>query len=185
MRGAPSRAGRVARPRVGSRWGELAAIAADSSVVPSLRRAAERQLSERIEHLSRGERVSLARRATRAVLLAIVARERDPAVVRAALCNPRMTEPDVLRVALDPRTRGPVLDAIGTSLGWCEHPSVRLALARNARTPSRTALRAVVGLPRRAMLALAEDPAAPRLVRMLARRTIDIEAPRLDVPDRE
>jgi len=157
----------------GWRWGDLADLAADPAVASALRRDAERLLVARWDALSRGERVSLARRATHAVLGVAFSPGDDPSVARAALDNPRLREPDVLRVASDPRTRPGVLAAIGDHASWAERAAVRLALARNARTPSRNALRAVAELSERALRALALDPSVPRLVRIGAGRRLE------------
>ncbi len=153
-----------------SPWGDLLRLAADPAVAAPRRREAERLLIVRIAGLSRGERISVARRATRPVLAALLGAVTEPDVARAALWNPRVVEADVVRVASDPRTRSTVLSTVGDCEPWSDRRTVRLALARNARTPARTALRAVAGLGVRDLEGLARDPDVPPLVRLRAGR---------------
>lgn len=152
------------------RWGDLLELAADVRVAAPERRQAERTLVERLVGLSRGERISVARRATRPVLVALLGSAVDPEVARAALGNPRLVESDVVRLIGDPATRPAVLQTVADHDGWSGRRAIRLALVRNPRTPSRAALRALLGLDGTDLEALARDPSVPRLVRMRAER---------------
>ncbi len=156
-------------------WSDLADVAANTRVPLIVRRQAERTLLERIAGLTVGERISLGRRATSAVLVALFPAT-QPGVARAILANPRLTEDVAIRIAADPLTPPRVLEQIGEHRSWAERRGVRLALARNPRTPLRTALRAARQLPETDLRSLADDPSVSRLVRLGATRWVKAAA---------
>jgi len=162
-------------------WGDLLVVAANPRVDLGIRREAERILVGRIAGLSAGERVNLARRATAAVLGGFLPAT-QPAVVRAILDNPHLTEDAAIRLASDPRTPPHALAEIGEHRSWAIRRGVRIALTRNPGTPARTALRAARDLPENDLRALSLDGSVPRLVRLGAARWI--EAPARPSPSR-
>jgi len=83
-------------------WRDLLGVAADYRTPPPVQRQAERKLADKLRHLALGERIALARQATRGLVLALL-RETNPRCVDALLENPRFTEDDAVRlVAANP-----------------------------------------------------------------------------------
>lgn len=84
-----------AMPHLG--WHDLLEVARHPRAAPRIRRQAEHKLLDRLPHLAPGERVSLARFATRALVAALLGSD-EKACVEALLDNPQFTERDALRL---------------------------------------------------------------------------------------
>jgi len=122
-----------------------------------------------------GERKSLARRADRDLMQRLL-RDPHPDVIRRCLCNPRVTEDDVVRLAAKRPCRGEVLVEIARS-GWAHRPRVRFALVMNPYTPAEMALR-IAGLLIRPELALVvRSPGVPSAVRALCMEHLERRPP--------
>lgn len=159
-------------PLLGSlRWRDLARVMDDVRLFAPLRARAEQLLSERIEEMTSGEKVTLARLASR-VLIRRLRDSYDARVVAALLSNPRTIEEDALRIARSESSPRRVLAALARSERWAERHAIRLALAQNPRCPPADALRALRGLRARDLEKVAENPSAPRLVRIGATRLL-------------
>lgn len=87
--------------RVG--WPDLLAVAREPRTSPVVRRLAVRRLLERVGEMTEGERVSLARRAPRA-LFGLLLVDEAPRIIAALLDNPQFGETDALRlIHVNPR----------------------------------------------------------------------------------
>ncbi len=150
---------------------ELGEIAEDVRVRPSVRRRAEEILKLRIEEMALGERISLARRPSRALIAALVDGT-DAGVLRALLGNPRLVEADAVRIASGAGTPPEVLRLLAEHAAWGNRRSVRMALLSNRRTPVPTALRLLRDASRLDLSRLAADGDAPRIVRIGAERLL-------------
>ena len=153
------------------RWRELADVADDVRVTPPVRRKAEDLIRVRLEEMAVGERVSLARRASRGVIAAL-RKDAEGRVLEALLRNPKLLEPEAAALARSGSTPRAVLAALGDHPKWGGRRAVRLALARNPRTPVRSALGALAGLSRSDLARLARDEEAPKIVRVVAERSL-------------
>ena len=153
-------------------WSDLARLIERPALPPQLRRASEGILALRLEHMSCGEKVSLARIAGRGILAALGG-DSSPMVIRALLQNPRVREEDVLRIAARPLTPGAVLQALAESRRFGPRREIRKAVAGHPGTPPPVALRALRSLPPRELRELLQMPRMPRLVRVAAERLIE------------
>ena len=153
------------------RWRDLAAAADMQRLAPPLRRFAERQIAVRMEGLALGERVALARIASRGVI-ATLRRDESPMVIRALLRNRNLVEEDVLAITATRSAPGSVLEAIAADSRFGVRPAVQRAVVAHAETPRAVALRIVGLLSRRALQGLARDAKAPTLVRLAAERRL-------------
>jgi len=150
-------------------WRDLADVASSLKVTPVLRREAETILRARLPELALGERVSLARVASRGVIAAL-REDGAPAVLQALAGNPRSTESDLGRIVARADAPPEFLAWIAESSPWGQRHALRLALVRQPRTPAAAALRVTRQLTRQDLDALRHDPMAPRLVRVAADR---------------
>ena len=118
----------------GLRWRELMEVASDLRLSPALRRVAEKYLVQRMPRLSVGEKITLARRASPEVMVAL---RQDPSlgVVRALLENSRLTEALLQPLVASDRTRPQILKLVADHLRWGRLYGVRKALATNPLTP--------------------------------------------------
>jgi hypothetical protein len=149
-------------------WRDLLALGLDTRLHPRLRRAADHQLVARLGELAVGEKISIARRASPAVL-AQLRHDPSPRVIAALLDNPRLTE-DILAPAVhSPAMPAPVLDLIAADRRWGGRPGLQALLARNPRTPTETALRLLPVLRKADLQGVAADPRLGEPVRQRAR----------------
>ncbi len=152
-------------------WRELVETAGDVRVHPTVRVKAEGLLRVRMDELALGERVALARRASRGLVAAL--RDRSEAMVLDALLhNPRLVEADVVQIARRETTPGEVLGRIAAHAVWGGRLAVRKALVGNPATPVHAALRIVDRLARRDLVGLRRDPSTPGVVRIRAERRL-------------
>ncbi len=122
-----------------------------------------------------GERKQLAR--TRDPdLLARLATDPDPAVVRLLLENPRCTEREVLIAASRRPARIAVLEEIFRSPRWVQNRRVRRALALNPYSPPALAASALALLTAPDLREVANDSNLSSEVRIQARRLLDSRA---------
>ena len=158
-------------------WRDLLRLSENLRLHPHVRRSAEQILGETSESLTLGEKIALARVATRAIILAL-RKESDPKVVEALLQNPRLVEEDILFMASRPAVPAHVLRQIGTNGKWATRYPVRLALARNPNTPPGVALSFLSSLSEADLRTLTNLPAVPPLVREGARNVLGALAAR-------
>jgi hypothetical protein len=158
-------------------WRDLARVTDRAGLAPPLRRAAERLLATRLQEMALGEKISLARIASRGVVAAL-RRDGDPMVIRALLQNPRLIEDDVLSIASATATTPSTLRTLAEEERWVARPSVRKAIARNPQTPRVVALRLIRGLSTTHLRDLARAPRVPVLVKVAAQRLIESRSQR-------
>ena len=103
-----------------------------------------------------GERRSLARSRDRMVI-ARIARDPDPMVVRNLLKNPKLKEEDVVRIAASRPVRAGVLVDVARHRTWSVAPKVQLALALNPYTPTHFAVALLPLLQFRNLVEMAGD----------------------------
>lgn len=152
-------------------WRDLSELTADLSLSPVLRRDAEKLLSIRLSELSMGERVALARRASRGVV-EVLRDETEPMVLRALAGNPRATESDIARVLARADVPAEFLRWLADQSPWSRRGALRSILARHPRTPVSSALRLIRALSLREIDELRRDATAPRVVRVAAERRL-------------
>lgn len=153
-------------------WKDLLEVSVNLRVHPVIRRQAERMLQVRVEDLTLGERISLARRAPRAVVAGLIHSD-ESRLLLSVLGNPTLTERDAVIIAEARKTGGDVLSNLAGHPRWGVRRAVRRALMRNPRTPVPVALRLIGGLPRRDLQELVRDAGVPKIVRVGAERRLE------------
>ncbi len=153
-------------------WRDLAEIADDARMPPSVKKQAEEVLKNRLAEMAQGERVALARRASRGVILAL-RDSPEPRVLQALLSNVRLVENDAVQIASNPSASKDILSALAGHPEWRARFAVRLSLLSNPKTPVPAALRLIEGLSRQELSRLARDAAVPKIVRVGADRKLE------------
>jgi hypothetical protein len=125
---------------------DLMQVALTPAVAADLKRAAEEALCNRLDALSAGERLSLARRASGRVAGELLF-DSDARIMRAALENGRMTEPLVIKALMHPAAPAHYVEAVCHHAQWSIRREVRIALLRNERTPMAKAIEFAHSLP--------------------------------------
>jgi hypothetical protein len=150
-------------------WRSLADVAVSPRVPAAVRLRAEATLKDRLPELRLGDRITLGRLATPAVLMVLLA-DPDSRVLAACLVNPRLREGDLLTVIRRPETAPVLIEAIAASTRWLESYAVRLALALSPRCPLGVALAQLSSLLPRDLRRVAETATVAPLVQAAAER---------------
>ncbi|HET9553762.1 MAG TPA: hypothetical protein VFP50_12405, partial [Anaeromyxobacteraceae bacterium] len=145
-------------------------------VSPPARRAfvAPRDRSDaRLAHLTLGHKKTMARTHRDPDLLARLAAEGDPPVVRELLRNPLLTEPFAVRIASRRPMRPETLRLLAESRRWRTRTAVMLAVVKNPWTETGVALKLLPFLPAGGLDELTRDGSVHPLLRAAAERLRD------------
>jgi hypothetical protein len=132
-------------PRLG--WHEIVGVIRDPRTAAPIRCQGERKLCERLKSLTSGERVALARQATRSVIAEMLADE-DPACVQALLSNPQFIEGDAVRLLAANRS-GECAVSVVHHPRWGASRAVLNAAIRSPVMPLGVVLGLIASLSRR------------------------------------
>jgi hypothetical protein len=113
---------------------DLMPVALTPVVPADIKIAAEESLINRLERLSPGERLSLARRASGRVAAALL-RDSEPRVMHAALANSRLTESAVIKTLMRHDAEQAFVRAVCHHSKWSPRREIRIVLLRNGETP--------------------------------------------------
>lgn len=125
---------------------DLMRVALMPTIAADVKVAAEESLINRLERLSLGERLSLARRASGRVAGALL-RDSEPRVIDAALQNGRLTETAVIRELSHPSASPQLIKALCNHPKWKLRTDIVVALVRNENTPIAGAIDLATSLP--------------------------------------
>ena len=127
---------------------DLMQVALTPTTPADVKMAADEALCNRLESISSGERLSLARRASTRVAGALL-HDREGRVIHAALENSRLTEAAVVKALLRADAAAGLVEAVSHHPQWSLRREVRVALLRNEKTPMTRALEFARSLPPR------------------------------------
>ena len=113
---------------------DLMQVTLTPAVAADIKRAAEDQILVRLESLSIGERISLARRASGRVAAELL-RDSDLRVVSAALDNNRLIEAGVVTALMKANAPEAVFVCVSSHAKWSQRREVQIALLRSEKTP--------------------------------------------------
>lgn len=149
---------------------DLMRVALTPVVVGDLKMAAEEVLINRLETVSAGEKLSLARRASGRVAGAILL-DNEPHIIAAALENPRLTEAFVAKALLHHQASSALVQAVCGHTKWSLRGEIRIALLRNEHTPLEYAVGFAKSLPSDVVREILQNSRLPENVRIcLAQR---------------
>jgi hypothetical protein len=125
---------------------ELMQIALTPGVAADLKVSVEEALINRMESISSGERLSLARRGSTRVAAALLC-DPEERVMQAALENPYMTEAWIAKALLSENASLAFVNAVCHHQKWSLRRDVQLALLRNQKIPLAHAIAIAEKLP--------------------------------------
>jgi hypothetical protein len=153
-------------------WRDLADVAATPSVPAAVRLRAESLLRDGLLDMRLGDRITLARLATPALLPALLAAT-ERQVADSALVNPRLREDDLVTALRREAVTPALVEAAAGSPRWASNYAVRLALVLQPRTPLPLALQQISSLVPRDLRRVAEEPGLRPLVQAAALGVLD------------
>jgi hypothetical protein len=101
---------------------------------PDQRLAAERAILQRLPSVELGNKLTLARRGTPALLAALL-QDGDPRLVGTCLSSPRLREVALLQFLNGPAATAETISMIARHPTWKNRPNLRLAILKNRKTP--------------------------------------------------
>jgi hypothetical protein len=125
---------------------DLMRVALTPIVPADVKLAAEEVLINRMESISSGEKLSLARQASGRVAAALLT-NKEPRVIQAALENSRLTDTLVIRALTKANCPVELVQAVCHHSKWSLRREVRIALLRNEHTPLTRAVGFAQSLP--------------------------------------
>jgi hypothetical protein len=152
-------------------WRDLAEVAATPRVPAAVRSRAESLLRDGLGDMRLGDRITLARLATPALLPALLA-DAERQVAESTLLNPRLREEDLVAALRREDARGVLVESTVSSPRWATNYAVRLALVLQPRTPLALALQQVSSLVPRDLRRVAEEASLRPLVRAAAQEVL-------------
>jgi hypothetical protein len=156
----------------GLQWRDLAEVALTARVSAAVRFRAESLLRDGLADMRLGDRVTLARLATPALLPELL-RDVEPRVIGAALQNPRLREEDLVAALRRDDVPRSLVEGALESHRWRAAYAVRLALVLQPRTPLPLALQQISGLVPRDLRRVSLQADLPRLVRLAAESVLE------------
>lgn len=130
---------------------------------------ANQSLIEKIRKLKRGEQVKMARTGEQPARVALE-RVCGKDIWEPLLRNPRMTIPEVARIARKGTCPTPLLDLIVENKSWAKAPPIRRALLTNPRLSQGSARKVLALTPKPELKVAAKQMAYPIQIRELARK---------------
>jgi hypothetical protein len=125
---------------------ELMRIVLLPAVPADLKLAIEQTIVSRLETVSAGERLALAKQGSTRTAAALLF-DGEARVMKAALDNPRLTEVFVVRAVMREGASASVIQAVCGHSRWSLRREVQMALLRNEHTPMAKALQFARGFP--------------------------------------
>jgi hypothetical protein len=125
---------------------ELMQVTLNPVALADIKKVAEEALIGRLESVSLGEKLALARRASGRVVGELLL-DPEPRVVQTALGNPRLSEAAVAKAILRENVSSTLVEAVCRHTKWSLRREVRIALLRNENTPLARALEFARALP--------------------------------------
>jgi hypothetical protein len=113
---------------------DLMQVALTPAIAADIKRASEEQILLRLEALSAGEKITLAKRASGRVAATLL-QDSDARVVVPALDNVQLTEALVVQALMRPRAPAILFGLVGEHRTWCQRREVQIALLRSEKTP--------------------------------------------------
>ena len=113
---------------------DLLQVALTPTVAADIKRAAEKQLLQRMEKLSSGEKTTLGKRGPGRVAAALLV-DPDRRVVAPALDNSHLTEALVVQALMKPRAPEVLFELVSEHREWSQGREVQIALLRSEKTP--------------------------------------------------
>jgi len=151
---------------------ELMQIALTPTIAADFKMFAEEVLISRLESISAGERIALAKRGSTRIAAALL-NDAERRIVEAALNNPYLTEMFVGKALLKEESSQDLVDAVCHHSKWSLRREVRAALLRNGKTPMARAVAIAQGMSSMALRDVLRTSRLPQNVKAYLERMLE------------
>jgi len=150
---------------------ELLKVCLLPGITPDQRLSAERVIIQRIPTQPLGNKMTLARRGTSAIVESLL-REGVPPLVEACLDNPHLKEGSVHQFITGATSTADTISMVARSGRWKGRPNIRLAILKNPRTPAIWYTMFLPGLPQNTIRELLSVPRLTSAQKDLVRQAL-------------
>jgi len=150
-------------------WSDLVRLSVDMKVNAPVRRAIDTILVHKVDKLTLGERITVAKRCSHALIKALLF-DPDPKVFEALLINQRLREDDLLLIAGSERATPTHLQLLADDRKWSYRYNIRKALVMNPLTPRSAAASMLRSLTPRDLRLIHRNPQTTVYVRRCIER---------------
>ena len=151
---------------------ELMDVALAPAIAADLKLVAEDLLINKLETLSLGERIALARRASPAVTGELLLHPERP-VIEAAMQNGRLTEASVVRSLASRTVSVLLLSMLSEHPKWSLRREIQVAILRRPETPEAIVRQTAAKLPKPAIYEILQNSRLPERRELLLRRLLE------------
>jgi hypothetical protein len=151
---------------------ELLQIALTPTVAADLKMFAEEVLISRLESISAGERLALAKRGSSGIAAALL-HDPEARIIEAALNSAYMTEMHVVKALMKQESPQQLIDAVCHHPKWNLRREVRAALLRNEKTPLARAVALAESMSSMALREVLRTSRLPRNVKSYLERMLE------------
>lgn len=152
---------------------ELMQLALSPAVLADIRKATEETIVSRLEKISLGERITLARRASGRVAAALLL-DAEPRVIEAAMVNPFLTEALIVKALTSDNASQALVELVCHDAKWSLRREVRIALLRNQHTPEASAIEFARSLPSGAIREILSESRLAEAARLRLQKELEI-----------
>ncbi|HXJ85614.1 MAG TPA: hypothetical protein VMS18_02255 [Candidatus Binatia bacterium] len=152
---------------------ELLQYALTPAAAADLKRVAEELLLSRMNAITLGERISLARRSSTAIAGALLL-DNEQKVWQPALENARLTEAAVVKALQRTTATSVFVESVSHHPKWSVRNEVQVALLRNAHTPMAKAIEFARRIPPRQLRDILHTSRLPEKIKSYLRKEKDI-----------
>ena len=139
---------------------ELMDVALSPTAPADLKLLAEQLLIDKLEAVSLGERINMARRASSGIASALLLQD-ERVVIEAALQNPRMTEASIVKAIAAAKNPTTLIEIIVENAKWSLRREIQLAVLRRPETPESIVMRIARALPKPVIYELLKELRLP------------------------
>lgn len=139
---------------------ELMDVALSPTAAADLKLMGEQLLIDKLEAISLGERINMARRASAGVASALLLQD-ERTVIQAALQNPRMTEASIVKAISAADSPGTLIGILVEHTKWSLRREIQLAVLRRPEAPEAIVMRIARTLPRPVIYELLKELRLP------------------------
>ncbi len=156
---------------------ELMQLALRPALAADLKLVMEEALVNRLESSSKGERLSLAKRASGRVAAALLL-DSEANIIEAALANPYMTEALLVKALMKDELPLALVEAASRHPKWSLRRDVRVALLRNESTPLARVLAFAQSLPTSVLQDVLRHSRLPATIKAYLEKELAVRAAR-------
>jgi hypothetical protein len=150
---------------------ELMQVALAPAVPADVKRLAQEVLIGKLGTLSMGERITLARQASSAIAGALLLHT-EPAVIEAALQNPRTTESSIVKALAKPGTSPVFLSMLIDHPKWFLRREIQIGILRRPEATEPQVMKVAARLPKRVLQELLTQFNLPASRKQLLQRAL-------------